>query len=275
MRARWTCSVLVQLAAMLLAARVVEAQFIYQPGGFGNPATGEVYNVEFAANLWTPTPEMTVASEALGIAGTTIDLVADLAVESKQLPEFRLVIRPGRKHKLRFQYIPIEYTSSTTLETSIVFNGIRYDVGVPVDATLKWRAWRIGYEYDVVYRDRGFFGLVFESKYTDVQTDLTSEVVGTQFARARAPIPTAGIIGRGYILPNISLTGEFTGIALPQISDKYDGHFYDFDIYGTVNFTNAVGVQLGYRSMDLEFRIEEDSGDFLLRGWYFGGVVRF
>jgi hypothetical protein len=275
MRSRWTCRLVISLAAMLVAARAVEAQFVYQPGGVGNPATGEVYNVEFAANLWSPTPEMTIASEALGIAGTTIDLVSDLAVESKQLPEFRLVIRPARKHKLRLQYIPIEYTSQTTLQAAIVFNGIRYDVGVPVDATLKWRAWRFAYEYDVVYRDRGFFGLVLESKYTDVQADLAAQGIGAQFARARAPIPTVGIIGRGYLMPNISLTGEFTGIALPRISDKYDGHFYDFDIYGTVNFTNAVGVQLGYRSMDLEYQIENDSGDFLLRGWYFGGVARF
>ena len=51
--------------------------------------------------------------------------------------------------------------------------------------------------------------------------------------------------------------------------------YYDFDLYGTVNFTNNVGAQVGYRSFDVLYKIEQDEGNLQLKGLYFGGVVRF
>lgn len=274
MRSRRMPHVLICLAWLLLVARSVDAQYIYQPGQTRDPATGETYYVEFGVNLWSPAPDMVVSSEALGIVGTPIDLIADLSVAKKRVPEFRVTLRPSPQHKFRFHYIPIEYTTETVLETAIIFNGIRYDVGLPVEARLKWHAWRFAYEYDIVVRDRGFFGVIVEAKYTDVETDLQASI-GREFSRARAPIPTLGAIGRVYVVPNIAITAEFTGFSLPNFDDRYDGHFFDFDIYGTVNFTNEIGAQIGYRSMDVEYLIEQDTGDFSLKGFYFGGVVRF
>lgn len=266
--------VLLCFALVLLAAADATAQYIYQAGPTGSQATGENYNIEFGFYFWSPTPEMVVSSEALGIMGTAIDLVGDLGVEPKRLREFRLILRPGTKHKLRFHYLPVEYLASTTLQRDLVFNGIRYDAGQNVDTRLKWTQWRLGYEYDLVYRDLGYFGIIVEAKYTDVDTQLAS-ATDTEFTRARAPVPTVGAIGRVYLMPNIAVTGEFTGFSLPKLQEDYEGHFYDFDIYGTVNFTNEVGVQVGYRSMDMDYRIKSDSGTFKLKGLYFGGVVRF
>ena len=50
---------------------------------------------------------------------------------------------------------------------------------------------------------------------------------------------------------------------------------YDFDIYGTVNFTDNFGVQAGYRSFDVFYRVDNDEGELRLKGPYFGGLVRF
>ena len=44
-------------------------------------------------------------------------------------------------------------------------------VTLPVATDLKWKAYRFGYEWDFVYRDRGFVGVVLEAKYTDVEDD--------------------------------------------------------------------------------------------------------
>ncbi len=94
--------------------------------------------------------------------------------------------------------------------------------------------------------------------------------------RARAPIPALGAIGRVYVAPNISITGEFSGFRLPEsIDEDYRAKYYDFDIYGTVNFTDNVGAQAGYRSFDVFYRVEEDEGTLKLKGLYLGGVVRF
>jgi hypothetical protein len=77
-------------------------------------------------------------------------------------------------------------------------------------------------------------------------------------------------------VPNISVTGEFTGFTIPDtIDNRYNAHYFDFDLYGTVNFTNNIGVQGGYRTLDLGYLIKSDSGSLNLKGIYFGVVARY
>src|SRR5262249_4357814 len=161
-------------------------------------------------------------------------------------------------------YIPIDYTASSTLRREIDFNGQRYRVGLPVESTLDWKAYRFGYEYDFLRRDSGFAGFIAELKYTDVSVSLNSPVI-SEFVQQRAPIPAIGGIGRVYVVPPVSITGELTFFKLPTIDDKYSGHYVDLDIYGTVNLSNNVGVQGGYRTLNLGYLIKQDSGSFVLK----------
>jgi hypothetical protein len=239
-------------------------------------ATGERYHVELSYGLWNPSPDFQISSEGLGIPGTVIDLVDELGIQRRKLGDFRVVLRPAQKHKFRIGYVPITYeVEGKVLIRDIVFNGQLYRVGAPVNAAAKWSAWRFGYEYDFLYRDRGFLGVVLEAKYTDVDVELES-LFGSEFARAQAPIPAVGVIGRGYLARNVSATGEFTMFRLPNgDDDKYQGSYYDFDVYGTLNVTNNFGVQVGYRSLDVSYVVKEDFGDLRMNGFYFNGVVRF
>ena len=124
-------------------------------------------------------------------------------------------------------------------------------------------------------RSRASSGFLLEAKYTDVEATL-SNVLDTEFVHARAPIPAVGFIGRGYVAPNISITGEFSFFQLPQdISEDYKAKYYDFDLYGTVNFTDHFGAQGGYRSFDVFYHINEGRGRPDGQGFYFGGLVRF
>ncbi|HUR35264.1 MAG TPA: hypothetical protein VM032_15780 [Vicinamibacterales bacterium] len=238
-------------------------------------ATGENYHVEIGGFLWAPTPEVAITSESLGIIGSKIDFVSDLGIEKSTFKQLRVVLRASTKNKFRFEYTPITYTAQANLKRTIVFNGINYPLSLPVATELKWKAYRFGYEYDFLYRDRGFAGLILEAKYTDVEATL-SNAIDTEFVHARGPVPAIGFIGRGYVAPNIAITGEFSFFPLPRDTfDRYKAKYYDFDLYGTVNFTDYVGVQGGYRSFDVFYHIDEDEGDLRLRGLYFGGVVRF
>jgi len=75
-----------------------------------------------------------------------------------------------------------------------------------------------------------------EAKYTDVRVELDSPFAA-EFAHARAPIPALGGIGRFYVMPNISITGEVTAFKIPDsIDSRYAAHYVDVDIYGTLNF---------------------------------------
>ena len=203
-----------------------------------------------------------------------LDFVEDLGIEKSWFRQLKVVARPGEKHKFRFEYTPIKYEAEGVITRNLVFNGILFPVSLPVESEIVWRAYRFGYEWDFVYRDRGFVGLVLEAKYTDVEASLTN-LFDTEFVRARAPIPAIGVIGRGYVAPNISITSEFTFFKVPDIDENYGGSYFDFDLYGTVNFNDHVGVQGGYRSFDVFYKVEDDNGDLQIRGLYFGGVVRF
>lgn len=247
----------------------------YAVRGASNRATGETYHIEIAGTLWNPKPDIAITSEALGIIGSRIDFVQDLGIEQSRFKQLKLVLRPGKKQKLRFEYTPISYDATSTITREIVFNGIKYPVSLPVQTSLSWKAYRFAYEWDMVYRDRGFVGLILEAKYTDIQATLQN-VIDTQFARARAPIPSIGGIARVYVAPNISITGEVSGIKLPDsISEDYRAKYVDIDIYGTVNFTDHAGAQVGYRSFDVLYKVDRDGGELLLKGLYFGGVVRY
>jgi len=270
-----TRAVVVCVCALAVLGAAVPAQAQYGAQGSSSRATGENYHVEIAGNLWGPTPAIFISSESLeGIIGTRIDFVEDLGIEKNWFRQLKVVLRPGIKHKFRFEYTPIHYEAQATLRRNVVFNGISFPLAIPVQTELTWRAYRFAYEWDFVYRDRGFAGLVLETKYTDVEASLTNRL-DTEFVRARAPIPAIGFIGRGYVAPNIAITGEFTFFKVPDVDEDYGGRYFDFDLYGTVNFTDNVGAQGGYRSFNVTYKVEHDDGDLQMRGLYLGGVVRF
>jgi len=268
------------LAAVIVAAPPAPAAAQYRPlptasyAAANNPV-GEPYHIEFAFNIWNPEPNIVIASESLGIPGTDINVKADLGVEKKSTYEIRLVLRPGKKHKFRFNYIPLKYDSDTTLTGEIIFNGIKFPVNTTVGTLLEWKTYRVGYEWDFVSQPRWFLGVLLEAKFTDVNFELNSPI-GNEFVRARAPIPAIGVVGRAWVTSYASITGEFSAFKLPdEIDTDYGGHYYEWDIYGMVNFTKNLGAQVGWRSHDLAYIAKDDRGDAELKGFYFGGVVRF
>ena len=260
------------LALLVGLASTADAQFLSPPSEL---PVGEAYHVEVLGGMWNPTPNLTISSEAFGIAGTSIDFTNDLGIAPKRFGELRVRLRPGRKHRFRIDYVPISYSAQSVIERRLVFRGIAFDVGVPVSSTITWKTWRLGYEYDIVHRSRGYFGLIVEAKYTDVEASLDTEF-GREFARARGPVPAVGAVMRVYPLPVLGITAELTGFRLPEgVGGEYGGEYVDFDVYGTLNFTEKIGAQIGYRSVDLSGFFESDVVDLRLEGMYVGALLRF
>lgn len=239
------------------------------------PAAGEQYHFEIAYGWWNADPSLIINSESLGIPGTDVDLVEDLGIEQRRLGKLNIVLRPATKHKFRFEYMPIRYEASTTLEREFIFNGQLYRIGLPIDTTASFKTYRFGYEYDFLYRSRGFLGVLFDLKYTDVSVELDS-LIGLEYSSAVAPIPTIGVVGRGYVARNAAIGGEMSFFRVPDgLRDDYDGRYTDWDLYGTLNFTNNVGTTVGYRSVDVFYNVDRDSGALKFKGLYILGVVRF
>jgi hypothetical protein len=216
-----------------------------------------------------------IGGDEFDVLGQQVDFVQEFGIDNERFTEFRITLKPGRKHKIRFHYIPFQYDQDATIQRRFVFGGQVFDVGVPATADVGWKMWRLGYEWDFISRQTGFLGVIAELKQNTVSAEIDSPV-GSAVVESRAPIPAVGLIGRGYFSENFSVTGEFTGFKmLDSFSEDFDAEFWDFDVYATLNFGRNAGVQGGYRSIDVEYLSEEDFGELTMKGWYFGGVIRF
>jgi hypothetical protein len=267
------------LLSLLLAARA-DAQF-----RVADPAPGEQFHVELGLMFWNPTPGLQIQTGGLAALGESeVDFVQEFGIENERFNEFRAVLKAAKKHKIRVSHVLAEYNAAATLQRTIVFGGRTFPVSVPATADLQWRVWRFGYEWDFVANDRGVVGVVTELKFNQVSADLEAVGLGSELTEVSAPVPTIGALARVYPHKTFSLTAEFTGFKVPgflakkitdAIDDDADAKVFDLDLYGTVNFGSHVGAQLGYRSLTADYLFDEDAGDLELKGWYFGGLVRF
>jgi hypothetical protein len=269
---RHPLSTCVCAVAGLLWARSADAQFnVPKP----LPA-GEDYHVELGVGFWSPEPEVVIRFDGPAGVGTDVDFVQEFGIAKKRFTELRATLKPGRKHKIRFDYVPFKYDAEATIQRTFVFGGRQFTVGIPASADVTWDLWKFGYEWDFVSTSGGFAGLVLDLKYNKVSAEVSALGLGSEVAEANAPVPGIGGIARGYLSKNFSVTGEFTAFKMPdRFSDEIDGTFYDFDVYGTANLGNHLGVQGGYRSITVDYLASEDAGALKMKGTYVGGVFRF
>ncbi len=232
-------------------------------------AQAEAFHVEAGITFWKATPDIVLTSGSLG---TPVDFINTFAVEKKRLHDYRLVIKHG-KHKLRFSTMPIEYTSTATLNETIRFNGQTFTVGVPVTADMNWTMRRAGYEYDVIATPMAYIGGIADLKYNKMNATLTAPLVAAQTFERNVWVPTFGFGARAYLSKDVSLTGEYTGIKWDR--NNLVAHWNDWDVYATANLGRNVGTQLGYRTLKADYDIDNDAGDLKLKGTYIGLLLRF
>lgn len=265
-----TIVAVVAMAGVAPAAAHAQDRF-FKPG---TPAIGENYHFEVSGTLWNPSLAGIVSSDQFGIAGTQIDFVKDLGFEKTRFKDLRIVVRPSKKVRFRIQYTPVEYTSTALLTREIVFNGIKFPVSIPVQADFAFKVWRFGYEYDAFYTSRGFVGVLLEARYTRLSATLTS-ALADEYTIAKAPLPAVGVVARAYVLPEVAIDFEFTGFKIPTIAKKYDANYSDWDLHGTVNVNNNVGLQIGWRRSRTYLGIDRSTGDLKFQGLWFGAAVRY
>lgn len=260
------------LLTAALSAAPAEAQFGVSPAG----PPGEDYRVELAVAFWQPEPDVVIRLDGPAGIGSDVDFIQEFGIAKKRFTEFRGTLKPGRKHKIRFDYVPFKYDAEAVLQRTFVFGGQQYTIGLPATTDVTWDLWKFGYEWDFVSGGGGFAGLVIDLKYSKVSAEISSPGIGLEAAEANAPVPGIGGIGRGYLSRNFSITGEFTAFKVPDsLSEEVDGKFFDFDVYATYNLGRNAAVQGGYRSLVVDYLLEEDAGRLEMKGLYFGGLIRF
>lgn len=270
--------VFVSVVTLGLLAAPPAAQAQYRPLPKGEGGIAENFHIEVAYGWWDATPELIVNSESLGILGTDVDLISDLGIQQHRLGKFDLVLKPAKKHRLKYQHMPIKYsTDAFPVHRSFIFNGQQYNIGLPVTTSVDFSTDSFAYEYDFIHVPKGFFGASIGMKLTTIDVDLQSPI-GPEFFHQTAPIPAFGFAGRVYVHPNVSIDSEISFFRVPSSIEEQidgDGSYNDFDLHTTYNINKYVGTQLGWRKTTIFYEAERDSGDLKFSGFYFGGVVRY
>ncbi len=237
----------------------------------------EAYRAEIAVGLWNASPDVVISSGTLGIEASDIDFVGDLGLLRKRLPQVRVVLKPAPRHKIRVGYVPTSFEAERTLRRTISFGRTSFDIGIPVSASLTFHTSYFGYEYDLISRPRGFAGVIGEVRYVRVGAEVSSGSLGVESSVTNGFIPVVGGVARGYLHRRVALTGELTWFPLPELFDGWGGggRSIDFDASGLFTFTQNVGIQAGYRTLDVNYRRNADAGSVALRGLYVNSVIRF
>ena len=255
-------------AALLACALVISSR--------DAAAQGQI--VEAGMRFWKPSPEIVLSTGGLTNLGLgDVDFVDEFGFEDERFRELRATI--GRNHKFRIRKVTFEYNEEATIQRTIVFQGRPLTVGAQATGDVKWDLWSFGYQWDFISRPGGFLGLVTDLKYNKVTASIESPALASAATTdVTAPVPTIGVTGRANLGTYGSVTAEFTGLSLKRgedSDDPFEGKFTDFDIYGTINLGRNVGIEVGYRSIDVHYLVDDDSGDLSMKGPYFGGSVRF
>ena len=279
MHIRGTLSVCLLIS--LFAVSQADAQF--RPPS--EPAPGENFHVELGLMFWKPTPGIVIGSDSLqAVNAAGVDFVQQFNIADKRFNEFRAVLQGG-KTKLRVSHVNLLYNEAATLNQAIVIGGRPFNVAATATADLQWELWKVGYERDFVKTGRGFIGFIAEVNFNHVVADLSATSQGftaTSLTDEKVPFPAIGAVARVYPHKNVGVSFEWTGFKMPgfianKLTDTDNGaaHMKNFDAYVTGSITRYFGVQGGYRALSADYLLDSDTGDLEMKGFYFGGMVRF
>ena len=265
----------------LFASSQADAQFRAPEA----PAPGEDFHVELGMMFWKPAPGIVIGSDSLRtVSATGVDFVQEFNIADKRFNEFRAVLRGG-KSKLRISHVNMIYNEAAVLQRALVISGRTFNVAANATADLNWELWRVGYEHDVVRNPRGLFGFIAEMNFNHVVADLdaTSQgITASSLTDEKVPVPALGVLARVYPHKNVGVSFEWTGFKMPGFiakkltdSSNADAHLKDLDVYVTGSITRYFGIQGGYRMLTADYLLDSDSGNFEMKGPYFGAMVRF
>jgi hypothetical protein len=127
------------------------------------------------------------------------------------------------KHHFLFTVSPVNNTKTHDLSRTIAFQGQTFDLGAQTTAKLRAYNFAPGYEYDIIRRNHGFFGIEADFNLLDTEASLrgtgtVNGITATRYASKSffAPLPAVGPIFRWYPLHDsnrFSLFGSFRGMS--------------------------------------------------------------
>jgi hypothetical protein len=125
-------------------------------------AQTEDFRVELTASGWRTAIEGSLQANGLPVA-----LHTDLNLGDTWTFFGKLVVKPGHRHRINIEGSPYHFTGLNTLSRTITFNGRTYSFQDTVASEASLTYVFGGYQFDLLSRDRGHFGLEAGGDYLD------------------------------------------------------------------------------------------------------------
>jgi hypothetical protein len=212
----------------------------------------EDFRIELTGSAWLVGPTGIIQAD-----GTPINFVSDLAVGSQQ-PHFygRLVLKPGRKHRIVIEGSPVSFSGSNTIQSSFVFRDHTYDVSQTVATNANVNYAFAAYQYDPLSGRFGHLGFQVGAAYLGVQGTLDGIQSGISETKSfQAGVPLVGTEFRLFPIPRhkiVQIEGMFRGMSVGSY-----GYFVEGGASAGLRF-GPVSLLAGYREM---FANVHQSGD--------------
>jgi hypothetical protein len=217
------------------------------------------FHVEFTATYWPLSPTGNVQTLT-----TMVDLGSDLGVENRKgHPQFGLVVKPGRKHRILFETIPYRLKGSNTIDRTFEFGGRVFQVQDQIESETRINYLFGGYQYDIVSRQQGHAGVRAGIAYFDAKASATSLQFGSGTEEAKVPLPMIGGEFRAFPIPDndiFNVNGEVKGMSLGPY-----GHYVHANFNGGFRVFRYVRLQAGFSIVDMDVHEKNRSQGFKLR----------
>ena len=217
----------------------------------------EDFRVEATLGVWRHNTRGQLQSGAL-----PIDLHADLFLFNRSTFDGRVVVKPGRKHRIFVEGNPFRLEGQSLLSRSLIYEGRTYSFRETVVSNADLTYIAAGYQYDFLSSTRGHLGVQAAGAYLSATGTLASGSISATGSYTLG-MPLAGIEGRAFLLPGsrlLNINGEVKGMAFGDY-----GHFVQTGANLGLTF-GPVSLQGGYRILD---------ADLHRRDRLFGVVPRF
>jgi hypothetical protein len=222
----------------------------------------ESFHVEITGSAWLVDSGGTIQA-----GGSPVDLVSDLGAQQQQ-PAFygRLVIKPGRRHRIVVEGMPLRLNGYNIVSRTITYQGQTFDVNDTVRSTADLNYAFAGYQYDLLSSSRGHFGLSAGAAYLSATGTVMEVAGGTTATKTEAVgLPLAGAEGRVFPLPHSQILQIEAGVRGMAVGSY--GHYLEASGSGGVGIGPFV-ILAGYRwaNIDLHDSSAENGVDVRLHG---------
>lgn len=221
------------------------------------------------------------------VDGATSDLVgSDISFEDTfnmgDIDRFRAegAWRIEKRHVLRAMYFQNNRSATKMIDRDVSFSGETFPTHANVIAESGFTVAQLSYDYAVAHGRNHQVAIGLGVHYLDVDlrlrstidaqgTDLSDSIEGD--ATTSAPLPVLGIRAVWRFAPHFYIAGQVQYFYVEF--EPYSGNLLDIKASLVWQFSDHVGVGLGYDDFGLRFDMDEAGRFNGHLGWNYGGAI--